>query len=604
MAQTIRQEINILCSSYSGTGTVSSNEIVNLDTTKYSGTCTFYFEAVYSGAASNTGTIKLTRSGTTTNDASINGATSATLTLTRSSSFTPPAGATQYIVRLVGDGTRSQTVKAARIVIIQTQDPFITNTRTIIEIGNSESSTNSTLSALTNPKYWRFNTSNWYGSNLYRYQGFEDGIRPPDWNIDSGDSTWNFTPALNGSFSLQCPNGRGASLTTGASDQNEVYVFFRFRTPATLANKSILFWIINPTAGGFPLNAMADVKVNTNGTVQIGCKGSDNAGAPTATTVGTVSTSTTYYAWLHFKFVTATTSVLEFEFQTTPVRQGSGNNYTSISNGTSPNGCHYLECHSGSSPNDAYIYDDVFWSTTDEFAFGAAIPSKKPTIALSWEVCWKIASSKATATAQIQNTDGTGDNFAGWANIGSSVTSTSSTATLTTGGTLNSYDGAEHRLVASTSSSKTAINIYRAAIIIDSGDGTNPIPGIEGQYLLANTLLASGTSAQNFLTKWDSTDWANTQVSFQHQADSANGSTSVVELDVSGGAQVTGSVVTSPDNQGTSSTLTMPASNTLDCKATTNNNDLYASRIICIADLHSTQKALELNQSVKRAAFW
>jgi cellulose synthase/poly-beta-1,6-N-acetylglucosamine synthase-like glycosyltransferase len=157
----IRQEINILDSTDSGTGTVNSSEIVQLDTTQYSGTVNYYFEAVVNSAASNTGTIALRRSGTTTNDTSINVGTNTTYNRIRSSSFSPPAGQTEYVSTLVGDGTRTQNVKAARIIITQNA-ASITGTETQIEIGNNETGKNNTSdSALNSPKYWKYDSSLW-----------------------------------------------------------------------------------------------------------------------------------------------------------------------------------------------------------------------------------------------------------------------------------------------------------------------------------------------------------------------------------------------------------------------------------------------------------
>ena len=102
---------------------------------------------------------------------------------------------------------------------------------------------------------------------------------------------------------------------------------------------------------------------------------------------------------------------------------------------------------------------------------------------------------------------------------------------------------------------------------------------LQPQYLLGNTLLKSGTGLQNFLTSWDSSEW-NTTNAYYHQVSASNNSTSVVLLNTSGGTLVTNSTVTSPDNMATSTSLCMPANGNLDVKATTNNNDVYSSRIL------------------------
>lgn len=106
---------------------------------------------------------------------------------------------------------------------------------------------------------------------------------------------------------------------------------------------------------------------------------------------------------------------------------------------------------------------------------------------------------------------------------------------------------------------------------------------LEPQYLLANTLFAAGTALQTFLTKWDSTEWddgAGT-TTFYFQAETANGSTSDVTLDqADGGGVVTNSTLTNIDNAQISIAMTMPASENLDTKATTNAGDVAAARIL------------------------
>jgi hypothetical protein len=141
-----------------------------------------------------------------------------------------------------------------------------------------------------------------------------------------------------------------------------------------------------------------------------------------------------------------------------------------------------------------------------------------------------------------------------------------------------------------TTSAKTPAG--SASININSSGGEAAIQGVainpaatgaltllQPQYLLANDPLSTGTGLQNALTSWLSTEW-NTTNAYVFQVEAANGSASVVELDTAAGVQVTNSVVTSPDNRGTSTSMCMPADGNLDIKATTNNNDIYAARIL------------------------
>ncbi len=164
--QALRQEINLLCASLSSTGTLTINEIAQLDTTQYSGTPTYWFEAVYSGAASNTGTIKLRDIAAATNVASLAGATSGSNIISRVQ-FTPTAGARAYTVQLVGDGTRSQIILDARIIILQSE-ALITQTETQIEIGNETVNLSNTVVAdITAPKYWKYTAANWDGTKTF-----------------------------------------------------------------------------------------------------------------------------------------------------------------------------------------------------------------------------------------------------------------------------------------------------------------------------------------------------------------------------------------------------------------------------------------------------
>ena len=103
---------------------------------------------------------------------------------------------------------------------------------------------------------------------------------------------------------------------------------------------------------------------------------------------------------------------------------------------------------------------------------------------------------------------------------------------------------------------------------------------LEPQYLLAPFKLAAGTSLQNYLTSWTSTEWAGSTNAYYHEVSAADNDTSVVEVDTAAGVQVSNSVVTSPDNRGRSASMCMPANGDLDVKATTNSGNIYASRII------------------------
>jgi hypothetical protein len=111
---------------------------------------------------------------------------------------------------------------------------------------------------------------------------------------------------------------------------------------------------------------------------------------------------------------------------------------------------------------------------------------------------------------------------------------------------------------------------------------------LEPQYLLANTKLPSGTGLQNYLTSFSTTEWTTTN-NYIHAVSAADNSTSVIEIDnTTGPTQITGSVVTSPDNYATSTGMCLTSSAALDTKATTNNGDIYSSSILVQVGVAST----------------
>jgi len=125
MAQ-IRQEINIVTAGSASVDTggaskgastsADGNVYVQLDTTQYNGTVTYYFEWI-GNVASGTSSVKLRRKGTSTDDATLS-VTGSTTAVWRSTAFTPPAGQTEYMLRIEA-GTGDCRGKAARIIIIQ-----------------------------------------------------------------------------------------------------------------------------------------------------------------------------------------------------------------------------------------------------------------------------------------------------------------------------------------------------------------------------------------------------------------------------------------------------------------------------------------------------
>ena len=159
MAAQIRTELNIL--DHALVGALTSNEFVQLDTTQYNGTVTYYFEIV-AAISSGSAAVTLRDKGDSSDDASIT-VTGATQTLYRSTAFTPTAGQTNYAVV----SAANITVKSARIIVIQNATT-LTNTETQIEIGNYNlDRTTESAIALVNPKYWLYTAANWDGTKTF-----------------------------------------------------------------------------------------------------------------------------------------------------------------------------------------------------------------------------------------------------------------------------------------------------------------------------------------------------------------------------------------------------------------------------------------------------
>jgi len=180
MAINIRQEINIgnIPTVNSSTGSyqfgngntplsTTGRSYVQLDTTQYVNP-TYYFETVAKNAGgAGTLTVKLTRTGSGTVDAT-NTVTATTMTRQRVS-FTPPAGQTNYYVEItLATSSSSFTVNAARIIVID-NPTTLTSTETQIELGGTGATayTSTTAVAVTNPQYWLYTAANWDGTKTF-----------------------------------------------------------------------------------------------------------------------------------------------------------------------------------------------------------------------------------------------------------------------------------------------------------------------------------------------------------------------------------------------------------------------------------------------------
>ena len=159
----IRHEINIIYQSIDSNSDISQK--IYLDTTKFSGTCYYYFEVVASGDTGYTATASLYNS---------NGASERLIELEKNSdikryrsvSFTPDNSYKEKYVYCPHSGG-TYMIYAARIIIIQdTSINDLTACESQFEVGdyNADIWTSEAIEALPYPKYWYFDSAKWDGT--------------------------------------------------------------------------------------------------------------------------------------------------------------------------------------------------------------------------------------------------------------------------------------------------------------------------------------------------------------------------------------------------------------------------------------------------------
>ncbi len=169
MAQ-IRQEINIINSAYTSTGTINMGGVIQIDQGRYYSATTYFFEVVASGATANTGKVTLRNFGTTTDYASITISATTGKQLFRTS-FTPKALTNSgnvpqtYFSFFSGDGVHAQTVFSSKVIIIQNA-PKIKSTVSSFEIGGQFTTGSTTFVPLQYPKYWYYDATQYSGTGV------------------------------------------------------------------------------------------------------------------------------------------------------------------------------------------------------------------------------------------------------------------------------------------------------------------------------------------------------------------------------------------------------------------------------------------------------
>ena len=176
--KTIEQQINIIDQEFIKTvsldnfdPTDNSLGLIRWDSSKYNG-ATVYFEVVMRTAAdaagdmtieaalfSSSGT-QVTGSAVTTTNNSFERVRSGALTLDVLPNLESGLDYSVRIHRTTGL-FRNIHMKAARLIIVQSADPSITDTQTQVEVGNDETSTATSYTDLTDKKIYRYTSGSW-----------------------------------------------------------------------------------------------------------------------------------------------------------------------------------------------------------------------------------------------------------------------------------------------------------------------------------------------------------------------------------------------------------------------------------------------------------
>ncbi len=652
MANKIRQEINILDALLSAAGGASatSNEIRLLDINQYHG-ATFYFEIV----ADSTISISF--------NVTLNGATDGTLatcnvpllttafTLIRSSSFTPTTASQNVTVVIDNTAGATKNVKSARIVILQSATSLLTATETLIDLGTASNSTSLSDVALTNPKYWKYTSANWDSFIVVYFEGvFLSGTSKSACTMTlqvadgTGDGFVNWTNVAGSAVTTVSTTPvrvRSSAITlTAGRNYRAVMKAGNSKSGITVYSANIVIdspsWTqvgnglsIATTSPSIASLTATRIALYNNADGKLGAYDFDGTnwslvGTALTITSGTLSAlaalSSTRVAYIDI--VNGQLRTYDFDGSTW---SQVGNSFTLAVGAPALAALSSTRVAFADVTVDrlrAYDFDGTNWSLV-----GNSLTLSLGSVALAALSSIRVALVDINLGAlRAYDFDGTnwslvGNSFA-LSNTSASLAALSSTRIAFTDAldTLRIYDfdGTNWSLASNLFpivTNSTAISMLSATSVAFIDDGfdelrtyrLNALGALEPQYLLAPYLLAAGTALQIFLTKWDSTEWSGFTNVYTAATDAANGSASDTEIDTAAGTTVTGSTVTNPDNQGFSSSMTMPADGNLDCKATTNNSDLFAVRILVSAILTLAPPIAKIKnamQAVKRASFF
>ena len=203
--QKLVQHINISNGEFSTTSATASPTdnslgLVHYDSSEYT-SAVVYFEAVVRCDGCDTGNEQVSVS--LYNDAGVSQSTltSTSSTYTRLRSGSLALSADDYTVRFFRDSNSGTAyLKSARLVIVQNDGTHITDTQTQIEVGHNESTSNTSQTELSAPKYYQFDADAFTGTTNAYFEATlnTNGNSTNDtfyFNAYNNGEEWDTTPA-------------------------------------------------------------------------------------------------------------------------------------------------------------------------------------------------------------------------------------------------------------------------------------------------------------------------------------------------------------------------------------------------------------------------
>lgn len=156
---TVEQQINIIDTNFgtpnlTDSPTDNSLGLVHWDGTNYTG-ATVYFEAVINTTGGTISATLYTSGGSAVSGSTVT-TSSNTFVRVRSSAITLTNG-TDYTVRTKNSTAVTNSIQAARLIIVQTDPTQISNSETQVEVGNNDTTgSNTSMTALGRPKIYKY----------------------------------------------------------------------------------------------------------------------------------------------------------------------------------------------------------------------------------------------------------------------------------------------------------------------------------------------------------------------------------------------------------------------------------------------------------------